>query len=112
MTGKLHETRDVDVKRLDDILVPERLSRPAFLKVDTEGYELEAVRGLGGLRTCIDYIALEASVVERFQNSYSFVQLIREMDDLGYCLTRVLAAPRDPDGLIKYTDLLFSRDPF
>jgi FkbM family methyltransferase len=110
-TTQGHEHREVEVQRLDDILTPEKLARPVLLKIDTEGYELETLRGLGQLSYSIDYVVLEASVVERFVGSYRLVDLIREMDSLGYSLARILAAPRDQEGLIKYADLLFCREP-
>jgi FkbM family methyltransferase len=49
----------VPVRRLDEIIASESLTRIALLKIDTEGYELEVLRGLGKSLDKVQNIILE-----------------------------------------------------
>lgn len=49
----------VDVRRLDAVLVPAEIRRPALLKIDTEGYEMAVLRGASGLLSAIDCVVVE-----------------------------------------------------
>jgi hypothetical protein len=49
----------VPVFRLDTILRRESLDRVAVLKIDTEGYEMEVLKGAGERISGVDHIILE-----------------------------------------------------
>ena len=51
----------VPVRRLDGVLNPEDIRHPCLLKIDTEGYELEVLRGAENLLPSIDCIVAEVS---------------------------------------------------
>lgn len=51
----------VPVRRLDDLLPPERAPHVRLLKIDVEGYELAALRGAEALLCRVDAILFESS---------------------------------------------------
>lgn len=52
-------TVDVPVRRLDGLINSDDIKRPCLLKIDTEGYELEVLKGAEGLMGAIDTIVVE-----------------------------------------------------
>lgn len=107
-TGAPTESREVEVRTLDDI-VEENVAPGARVgvKIDTEGYELEVLSG--GIRTLQQaaFVVCEASVLERFEGSYRFEELVCFMREHGFGVGAVLAADRDPQGRIRFVDLAF-----
>jgi FkbM family methyltransferase len=104
-----HEVVHVDVRPLDAILATAELRRPALLKIDTEGFELDVLRGAEQVLQQIDYVMLEVSVESRFEDSYRFEDVIDHMRAHGFEVAHVVSAPTDRNGIIRYLDLLFSR---
>lgn len=101
----------IQVKRLDDIIRELNLLGPYGIKIDTEGYELQVLKGAEGLFSNVEFIIAEVSIAKRFENSYSFEELIIYMDDHGFRVTDMLSYLRcDPIGT-RYLDLVFKRKP-
>jgi len=97
----------VDVDRLDNILSAVEIPAGSLLKIDTEGFEMEVLKGAENVLNKFSYVITEASVMKRFQESYAFPELINEMRDRGFKMKNMLAAPVDKSGLIRVADLLF-----
>ena len=100
----------VPQKRLDSVLEADSIPRPALLKIDTEGYELEVLKGASGILDHIDYVITETSVLRRFNNSYAFEEIVNLMQARGFKVREILSAPHDQDGRIRHVDLLFEHD--
>lgn len=107
--GKSAGTAEIVVAPLDDILSDELIEPPSILKIDTEGYELEVLRGAGETLAKVDYVMAEVSVMRRFEESYSFTELLRYLERYNFRPTRILTAPVDSNGLIRFVDMLFER---
>jgi len=99
----------VPQKRLDSVLKADAIMRPALLKIDTEGYELEVLKGATGLLDHIDYVITETSVLRRFEDSYAFEEIVNMLQAQGFSVREILSAPLDRDGRIRHVDLLFER---
>ncbi len=107
---KMHQEKSivrVEVDTLDNILAEAEIPPGSLLKIDTEGFEMEVLKGAKNILTKFSYVITEASVLKRFENSYEFSELINEMRDQGFGMKSVLAAPVDKHGLIRVCDLLF-----
>ena len=62
------EKRDIKVSTLDEIFLNEKISHPILIKMDVQGYELEVLKGANDLLKKIDYLLLEVSKNEMYQN--------------------------------------------
>jgi FkbM family methyltransferase len=97
----------VPVATLTTLLHAEILGNNALLKIDTEGYELEVLRGTAQRLPEFRYVITETSIMKRFEDSYDFSDLVGYMRERGFEVRQVLAAPRDGSGRIRMVDLLF-----
>jgi FkbM family methyltransferase len=91
------------VRRLDDLLRDQGIAGPYGLKIDTEGYELEVIRGAGETLRSTAFVIAEVSIRNRFVNGYTFAELIAEMDGRGFAVADILTV----HGHSRHTDLLF-----
>lgn len=107
-TGAPTEVRSVEVTTLDRVAsthVP--AGARIGLKLDTEGYELEVLRGgLETLERC-SFVVCEASVLRRFEDSYRFEELVCFLRDHGFGVAAVLGAERDRQQRVRFLDLAF-----
>ena len=104
------ERREVPVTTLDVLLASRSWRRPFGLKIDTEGFEHEVVRGAAALLRDTQFVIAEVSVRRRFERSYSFAEFIALMDSRGFALKDILMAQRAAgDHDLRYVDALFGR---
>lgn len=82
------QTVRVDVRRLDDILMVEDLHKPCLLKIDTEGYELEVLRGATQLLQHLQTIVVEMHFNK--PSSYFPYQIVNMLHDSGFQLVDML----------------------
>ena len=99
----------VPVVRLDDVLSEHPLPRPLLVKLDLQGFELEALRGATATLARADAVLLETA----FQASYADEPLFRDvlsfMEDAGFRFARPVDTLEE-NGRITQMDALFVRD--
>lgn len=103
------EPRDVQVDTLDNMLREHDVHGRHFLKIDTEGHELEVLLGATeSLRNCAA-VMMEVSVTERYVDGYLFSDIIATMRDNGFELYDILfVAPEiRTENRTKFIDALF-----
>src|SRR5690606_16129669 len=88
------EEIEVPVHRLDKLLAPDSLRGDVLLKIDTEGMELDVLRGATGVLGRIKYVIAETSVRDRHKNSYRFADLVGFLADHGFHLYDALRLTR------------------
>ena len=103
------EKREVPVKTLDSIILKHALKPPFGIKIDTEGFEIEVIRGAKEALSQTAFIIAETSVQKRFEDSYTFVEFINEMFARGFEVSNILSAKRDKAGLVRFMDILYVR---
>lgn len=86
------EARTVPVRPLDSFA--EHRKGPFGLKIDTEGYELDVIRGATRLLRQTEFVIAEVSLRERFQDGYRFSELIAELGRQGFEPLDFLRPPR------------------
>lgn len=107
---KGHEivSKTVPVRTLDSILAESKFPNQNLgLKIDTEGYELEVLKGSVNLLKKCQFIVCEASVAKRFEDSYSFSELIQFMAENGFRLSNILRFNVGSNGVVRMVDVLF-----
>jgi FkbM family methyltransferase len=115
MTG-IHNTKfetvEVPIRRLDQLLSSNELTRPTLLKIDTEGFELEVLKGSEALLSKIDYIVAEVSLVKRFQKSYQTSEILNWLQERGFQIFQIIDCVSDSTGIFRYADFVFTRKEF
>lgn len=93
--------RRVAVATLDSVMAA--YDGPFGLKIDTEGHELEVLKGAAEtLRRC-EFVITETSIKKRFENGYRFSEVVAFMSSQGFevysFLSGLTRAPRFSDVL-------------
>jgi FkbM family methyltransferase len=85
---QLERTETVPMERLDNLLddlVKEVDDPRIFLKVDTQGYDLEVIRGLGSKTADISALQIEMAVTPIYEDpTNSFVEALSYLQSVGF----------------------------
>jgi FkbM family methyltransferase len=86
-----HEVRTLPVRvdRLIHLLSPFRIVRPTLLKLDVQGYELEALRASEEVLAQIDWVYAECSFVSLYRGQALASQIITWLGSHDFTLTGV-----------------------
>ena len=95
---------EVDVTTLDQVLDSVNPAGPIGIKIDTEGYELEVIKGLNKYWNDTQFVICEASIKNRFVGSYHMSELISYMLDHNFLFFNFLNPTREQP---RYYDVLF-----
>jgi hypothetical protein len=76
----------VEVKTLDRILEPVELRRPILLKLDVQGFELEALRGAERVLESVDTVLTECSFVPFYSGQALFDEVRDFLGERGFRL--------------------------
>jgi FkbM family methyltransferase len=90
---------------LDEVHILE----PALLKIDVQGYELDALRGCEPLLARFDRVYCECSFVELYKGQALAGAVIAWLAKRGYTLAGVFNAAYGGDGRAVQADFLFER---
>jgi hypothetical protein len=85
---------EVPVRILDSVVAGIEPDQKIEVKLDTEGYESEIVRGMTESAQRLDFLICEISVMNRFEGSYDFSELVAELSVLGLRFYNFLNIPR------------------
>lgn len=83
------ETRKIVIKRLDELLDETDLVQPALLKIDVQGYELEVLKGCGGLLEAFAYVYVECSFEELYDGQALASEVIDFLHNRGFALNGI-----------------------
>lgn len=94
------ELIEVPVRRPDSLLeeVWNKCQRP-FVKIDTQGFEMEILRGFGSRINEVIGWQIELSVTPFYEGQPKMEEVISCMRDNGFSLWRILPGLRDPSTL-------------
>jgi FkbM family methyltransferase len=87
---QLAERVEVAVDTLDHIIEEHCTSDNIGIKIDTEGFELEVLRGLEKHKERVTFIVAESSVVRRHLDSYQFSDLVAELRAKNFYFLNVM----------------------
>jgi hypothetical protein len=100
----------VQATTIDHIIAGHTFAEPFGLKIDTEGAELEVIRGAAATLERTLFVIAEVNVLhDRFEGSYSFAQFITAMDQAGFEVCDLLAIGRTTSSHVNLLDLVFQR---
>jgi len=98
---------DVEVVRLADVI--DAAGGPAFLKSDTQGYDLEVVRGAEGVAGRFVGIQVELDIEALYVGSPSLDDGLAELAALGFAPAGFWPVARGPRGELLQLDAVFVR---
>jgi len=91
-------TETVPVRKLDVVLpaLKERIGfdRP-YLKIDTQGFDIEVLRGAVETLSCVRALQTEASVRGIYKGMPGYTDIIRYLDERGFDITGLYPVSRD-----------------
>ena len=102
-------TAVVRVAPLREFISAEDIQSPAFLKLDVQGYELEALRGCEDLLGRFAYVYAECSFVELYAGQALADEVIAWLRERGFKLRGVHNMDYDRGGRAIQADFLFAR---
>jgi FkbM family methyltransferase len=82
---------------------------PQCLKIDTQGYELEVLKGASRTLRQVDAVLMEVSLLQVNAGCPTFAEVISFMNDAGFTVFDFCSQIRRRDGVLWQTDLLFVR---
>ncbi len=100
-------TEMVKIGRLSDYVLPEEIISPAMLKLDVQGYELEALQGCENLLDQFLYIYAECSFVELYLGQALVDDIIDWLRKRGWSLSGIYNMVYDIKGRSIQADFLF-----
>jgi FkbM family methyltransferase len=97
------------LRRIDTVI--EELESPVFVKIDTQGYELEVLKGAQRILPKVDAILLEVAIIEINQGAPLLDEVVAFLKLLGFVTYDILEFHRRPlDGALNQIDILFVRE--
>src|ERR1700722_5980829 len=96
-TGEVR-TETVRTGPLSEFLDADSIEEPAMLKLDVQGYELEALRACGDLLNKFPYVFAEGSFIELYEGQVLAGDLIAWLGEHGYELVRSYGGYSDEQG--------------
>jgi FkbM family methyltransferase len=102
-------TQNIQVKPLDAMLEPDEIKRPALLKLDIQGYELQALKGCTKLLDKFNYVYVECSFMELYAGQALADEVIFFLKKFGFRLTGVHNLTYDSHGKAVQADFLFEQ---
>jgi FkbM family methyltransferase len=112
--SNITELQEVRVRTLDSVIDECLTGIPdprLFLKVDTQGWDMEVLRG--GMRTLDRALGLqvELSVQPLYEGMPDYLETIRQLNDFGFELTGLYTVIRDSELRVIEFDCLMARVP-
>jgi FkbM family methyltransferase len=102
---------NVDVRRLDEVfpeVVPVRNPR-VFLKIDTQGWDLEVLEGATDCLGVIQAVQSEMAVKAVYEGAPTYLEAIPRLNELGFELSGIYPVVRDAQLRIVELDCVFIR---
>jgi FkbM family methyltransferase len=104
----LDRTRQVHVVSLDDWVREEGLGGVDLIKLDLQGYELQALSGAQHLlQSSVQLVYLEVSFVPLYENTCLFHDVAMFLANLGFTLYRLYDLHFADNGQLVYGDAIF-----
>jgi FkbM family methyltransferase len=102
--------RQVPLITLDEECARRDLEGPYLVKVDTQGFELEVLRGASRILSETEAVILEVSFFRFFTSNPIFSEVVGFMAERGFELYDLLGASVRPlDGALAQADVVFAR---
>ena len=103
-------TQLVNVAQLSNFISCADIVRPAMLKLDVQGFELEALKGCISLLDAFDFIYCECSFVELYSGQALAGEVISYLEKFNFSLAGIYNISYDTLGECVQADFMFTRN--
>ena len=100
-------TEMVTIVALDSAIDIDLITAPALLKLDVQGFELEALKGASQVLNRCEYVYVEVSFVELYEGQSLAPDVMTLLADEGFRLSGVYNVEHDAEGRAVQCDMLF-----
>ena len=100
---------EITIRRLDGLLptlVPDIDNRRVFLKMDTQGFDLEVFKGLGAKLDCVLALQSEISLISIYEGMPHWTDSISTFERAGFGVVGMFPVTRDAARVVEYDCLL------
>lgn len=105
--GTKHRVR---VRRMDDVLEAQTITRPCLLKMDVQGTEDSVFRGAEKILQHVDAILVETTFVPTYDHQVMHDDIVAQLDSLGFRYIKRLSTHEALIGkIVQQEDSLFER---
>jgi FkbM family methyltransferase len=101
-------TATIDVGPLDSFIAAADMVSPALLKLDVQGFELQALQGCESLLDRFDYVYVECSFIELYAGQAVAHEVVAWLEARGFRLSGTHNMTRDASGREVQADFLFT----
>jgi FkbM family methyltransferase len=102
-------TAEVSVATLSGMLTAHEIGRPALIKLDVQGFELNTLKGAESLLPLFDYIYCECSFIEMYEGQPLADEIVSWLQVRGFPMRGIYNVSYDRSGKAVQADFLFSR---
>jgi len=102
-------TEQVRVERIDDVIDAAKLHGPILVKLDVQGFELEALKGMPRVLERASWVYVEVSFTSLYTGQPLANEIAHWLNRNGFELTGIYNATYSGEGVNVQADLLFSR---
>ena len=88
------EEREIQIKKLDEIINFELVKSDVLLKIDAEGSEINILEGSTKVLERCSIVICECSLDESFPGGYTFSQINNILSDRGFKIKDIIRVPR------------------
>ena len=81
---KIIEKRTIKIKTLDNLFINTKVEKPALVKIDVQGYELEVLKGGKGFLKQINFIIIEVSNNQLYLNQPLELEIEKFLINLNF----------------------------
>jgi FkbM family methyltransferase len=99
---------EITVKNLDDFIADNNLNAPDVIKLDIQGFELEALKGASDILKKTKYVLTEVSFTEFYKGQAYFSDIVSYLNTYGFELCALSESTRTGK-LLEQTDVLFKK---
>ena len=76
--------QEISMRRFDGVIEPSRLRAPVICKIDVQGYQLNVLRGFGDLLQSVDYLIVELTNAEFYEEAPNSAEVIAFLAARGF----------------------------
>lgn len=89
------DSEEVPVARLDELHLPLDSYSGPLLKIDTQGFDLEVLRGAEGILHQVVALQFEISMVQLYEGVVGFQNMVAEVDRMGFAVSGLFPVAHD-----------------